>query len=184
MTSVIVLSAVLFAAAGQEEAAAREFAGLEGVWRFTAVAVDGKEQQAPAFDTNRLIIARGGRYVIVQGPRITHGVIQLDPTAGRAKGLVTRGVYELDGNEYRICLPLDGKTRPATVRSQPGTIFFAFTRDKRDYKEALVTVARQELAGRWQSVSYALDGKNATPGSGLTLMTYRRNADAGMAKSK
>jgi len=68
----------------------------------------------------------------------------------------------LDGETYRICLPLDGKTRPATVRSQPGTVFFAFRREKRDYKEALEAVARQELAGRWQSVSYALDGKNAT----------------------
>jgi uncharacterized protein (TIGR03067 family) len=172
MTSVFVLSAVLLAGA-QDEAAARELAGLEGVWRFATVAVNGKEQPAPPFDTNKLIIAKGGRYVIVQGPRVTHGLIQLDPTAspkhydvtvtnGRAKGLVTRGVYELDGDTYRICLPLDGKTRPATVRSQPGAIVFAFRREKRDYKEALEAVARQELEGRWQSVSYALDGKNAT----------------------
>ncbi len=173
MTSVFVLSAVLLAGAGQDDAAARELAGLEGVWRFATVAVNGTEHPAPPFDTNKLIIAKGGRYVIVQGPRVTHGVIQLDPTAspkhydvtvtgGRARGLVTRGVYELDGETYRICLPLDGKTRPATVRSQPGTVFFAFRREKRDYKEALEAVARQELAGRWQSVSYALDGKNAT----------------------
>jgi uncharacterized protein (TIGR03067 family) len=173
MTSVFVLSAVLLAGAGQDEAAAHELAGLEGVWRFATVAVDGKEHPAPPFDTNKLIVAKGGRYVIVQGPRITHGLIQLDPTAspkhydvtvtgGRAKGTVTRGVYEIDGETYRICLPLDGKTRPAAVRSQPGTIFFAFTREKRDYKEALAAVGRQELAGRWQSVSYALDGKKAT----------------------
>ncbi len=173
MSSLIVLSAVLLATAGQEEAAARELAHLEGVWLFATVAVDGKEHPAPPFDTNKLIIGKVGRYVIVQGPRITHGVIQLDPTAspkhydvtvtgGRAKGLVTRGIYELDRETYRICLPLDGKTRPASVRSQPGTIFFAFKREKRDYKEALAAVGRQELAGRWQSVSYALDGKKAT----------------------
>jgi uncharacterized protein (TIGR03067 family) len=173
MTSVFVLSAVLLAGTGQADAAARELADLEGVWQFATVAVNGQEHPAPPFDTNKLIIATGGRYVIVQGPRITHGVIQLDPTAtpkhydvtvtgGPAKGVVTRGVYELDGETYRICLPLDGKTRPAAVRSQPGTIFFAFKRDKRDYKPALAAVARQELAGRWQSVSYALDGKNAT----------------------
>jgi uncharacterized protein (TIGR03067 family) len=174
MTSLFVLSAVLLAGAGQDDAAARELAGLEGVWRFATVAVNGKEQPAPPFDTNKLIIAKDGRYVIVQGPRITHGVIQLDPTAsprhydvtvtgGPAKGVVTRGVYELDGETYRICLPFDAKTRPAAVRSQPGTIFFAFRREKRDYKEALEAVARQELSGRWQSVSYALGGKKATP---------------------
>jgi uncharacterized protein (TIGR03067 family) len=170
MSSLMVFSAVLLAGAGQDEAASRELASLEGVWRFATVAVNGKEQAAPPFDTNKLIVAKGGRYVIVQGPRITHGVIQLDPTAspkhydvtvtnGRAKGVVTRGVYEIDGDTYRICLPFDGKTRPATVRSQAGTIFFVFQREKRDYQKALAAAGRQELAGRWQSVSYTLDGK-------------------------
>jgi uncharacterized protein (TIGR03067 family) len=171
MGSLVLLSAILLT--GAPEAATADLAQLEGVWRFTTVAVNGKEQPAPPFETNKLIIWTGGRYVIVQGPRFTHGMIQLDPaaspkhydvtvTGGPAKGLVTRGVYELAGETYRICLPLDGKTRPTAVRSQPGTIFFSFTRDTRDYKEALAAVGRQELAGRWQAVTYALDGKKAT----------------------
>lgn len=174
MLSLFVLSAVLFAAAGQDESAASDLAKLEGVWRFATVAVDGKEHPAPPFDTNKLIIAKAGRYVIVQGPRITRGSIQLDPNpspkhydvtiiSGPAKPVVTRGVYEIDGETYRICLPLTGNTRPSAVRSQPGTIFFVFKREKRDYQEALEAAGRQELTGRWQSVSYALDGKNATP---------------------
>jgi uncharacterized protein (TIGR03067 family) len=166
-----VLSADTVLAAGRG-APNDEAARFEGVWRFATVAVNGTEHPAPPFETNKLIIYKGGRYVIVQGPRITRGVIHLDPTAspkhydvtitsGPAKGVTSPGVYEFDGDTYRACLPLGGKDRPAAVASRPGTIFFAFRREKQDVRAALEAVGRQELAGRWQSVSYALDGKKA-----------------------
>jgi uncharacterized protein (TIGR03067 family) len=173
MSSNLLLIALLLSGAGQENAATAEYAGFVGVWRFAAVEVNGAKQPAPPFATNKLIISPGGRYVIVQGPRITRGVIQLDPTTtpkhydvtvtnGPAKGLKTSGVYELAGDTYRLCLPLGGKVRPASVASKPSTIFFVFQREKHDIKDALEAVGRQELAGRWQAVTYALDGKKAT----------------------
>jgi uncharacterized protein (TIGR03067 family) len=173
MSSNLLLIALLLSGAGEDDRAAAECARFVGVWRFADVEVNGTKHPTPPFDTNKLIISKGGRYVIVQGPLITRGVIQLDPTTtpkhydvtvthSPAKSLKTSGVYELVGDMYRVCLPLGGKERPASIASKPGTIFFVFQREKHDVKDALAAVGRQELFGRWQAVTYALDGKKAT----------------------
>jgi uncharacterized protein (TIGR03067 family) len=165
---------LLMAAGGQDPTTA-EVAKLEGVWRFALVEVEGAKQPDVPFETNKLIVLKDGRYVIVQGPRITHGVIKLDPaktpkhydvtlTNGPAKGQTFTGIYELDGDTYKICLPLRGKDRPATLVSKPGDgcIVHTFKREKRDVRDALVAMGRQELTGTWQAVSYALNGEKAS----------------------
>jgi uncharacterized protein (TIGR03067 family) len=165
---------LLLAADGQGPVAA-EIAKFEGVWRFALVEVEGAKQPDVPFETNKLIVLNDGRYVIVQGSRITHGVIKLDPTKtpkhydvtlvnGPAKGQTFAGIYELDGDTYKICLPLRGKDRPATLISKPGDgcIVHTFKREKRDVREALVAVGRQELTGTWQAVSYTLNGEKAS----------------------
>jgi uncharacterized protein (TIGR03067 family) len=154
---------------------ASDYSRLRGVWSFTAVEVEGARQPAPPFETNRLVISEGGRYTIVQGSRITRGSLKLDPsrtpkhydvtiTEGRNKGLVTPGIYEVGGDSYRICLALRGKDRPSSFATQPGSglIAFSFKREQADPKPALIAVARQEMAGTWQAVSYALSGEPAS----------------------
>jgi uncharacterized protein (TIGR03067 family) len=160
---------------GSDGAAAEDHAQLEGVWRFARVEVDGVKQPDVPFETNKLVVLAGGRYLIVQGPRMTWGAIRVDPTktpkhydvtvmSGPREGLTVSGLYALDGDTLTVCLPLRGKDRPAAVVSKPGggCLFHVFQREKRDVKETLRAVGRQQLAGRWQAVSYALDGKAAT----------------------
>jgi uncharacterized protein (TIGR03067 family) len=124
---------------------------------------------------NRLIILKDGRYVVVQGRRVTHGVLKLDPTKtpkhydvfvteGVAKGLTVFGVYELDGDTFQICLPIGKRPRPASVTSKPGDgcLFQAFKREPQNVKEAMIDAAREDLAGTWQALAYALEGKKAS----------------------
>jgi uncharacterized protein (TIGR03067 family) len=171
----LVLVSGLLMAADDGPENGKEFARLEGVWRFALVEVNGMKQPEAPFDSNKLLVLPGGRYVIVQGTRITHGVIKLDPakspkhydvtvTNGPSKGLSSFGVYEIDGDTWKVCLPLRGKDRPAAVASSPGNgcLFTVFKREKDGVKHALTAVGRMELAGTWQAVSYALDGKEAT----------------------
>jgi uncharacterized protein (TIGR03067 family) len=169
------LACGLLLATSNDDAATKDYARLEGVWRFAHVEVNGVKQPDVPFETNKLIVLKGGRYVIVQGPTITWGAIKVDPTktpkhydvtvtSGPRKGLTAAGLYELDGDTLTLCFPLRGKERPTAVVSKPGggCLVHVVRREKQDTKEALLALGRQELTGRWQAVSYALDGKAAT----------------------
>jgi uncharacterized protein (TIGR03067 family) len=172
---VLVLACGLVLGADNQDSTMKEYAQFEGVWRFALVEVEGVKQPEAPFETNKLIVSKEGNYVIVQGPRITRGIIRVDPTktpkhydvtitAGPAKGRTALGVYEMDGDSFKVCLPLRGKDRPPALVSKAGSgcLVHVFKRENQDVKEALIAVGRMELAGRWQAVSYALDGKKAT----------------------
>jgi uncharacterized protein (TIGR03067 family) len=170
----LALAAVLLTASAEDDAG-REYSRLQGVWSFALVEVDGVRQPEPPFENNKLIISKDGRYARIQGPRITRGTLKLDPTQtpkhydvtiteGPNKGLVTPGIYEVAGDTYRICLPLRGKDRPSGFVSQlhSGLLLFVFKREEKDPTPALIGVARQEMTGTWQAVSYVLRGEPAS----------------------
>jgi uncharacterized protein (TIGR03067 family) len=171
----LALALVVLMGTNDDDASRNEYARLEGVWRFALVEVEGVKQRDAPFETNKLIVSKNGRYLILQGPRMTRGVIKLDPsktpkhydvtiTNGPSKGLKASGVYEIDGDSYKLCLPFRGKERPAALVSTPGSgcLFYVFNREKADVTDALIAAGRQELAGTWQAVSYALNGNTAT----------------------
>jgi uncharacterized protein (TIGR03067 family) len=131
----------------------KEYARLEGVWRFALVEVEGVKQPDLPFETNKLIVSKDGSFVIVQGPKITRGTLKLDPTqtpkhydfsvtSGPNKNLTALGIYELDGDTYRICVPLRGKERPPALVSKPGNgcLLQVFKREKKDVKRALMEI--------------------------------------------
>jgi len=162
------------AAAADENPTKDELARLEGVWSFVQVKVDGKEQPAVR-EADRMIIQKDGRYAVVQGPRITHGTIKVDPAHspkhydvtignGRLKGLSVLAAYELSGDTLTLCMPLGGNERPTVVESKVGDrrLFEVFKREHEDVKDTLIAAGRRELTGTWQSISYALDGKKAS----------------------
>jgi uncharacterized protein (TIGR03067 family) len=175
MTPLIFLACCFLPGSDRDDAIRKELTRFEGLWSFARVVVDGKEQTPGPFPTNRMIILRDGRYVIAQGPRITHGTLEVDPTQtpghydptigqGAARGRTFPGIYEMEGDSFKACLPLRGMERPTGFDSKPGSglIVFVFKREKQTAGEALTEVARQEMAGTWQAVSYALDGKQAS----------------------
>jgi uncharacterized protein (TIGR03067 family) len=158
-----------------EDAAKNEYARFEGVWSFAAIDVEGTKQPVPPFESNKIIIAQNGRFVVIQGSKVTRGVFKLDPTTapkhfdqtvtdGPAKGMTAACIYELDGDAYKLCGSFRGKERPATFEVKPksGLILQSFRREKQNVQEALIEVGRRELTGTWQAVSYALDGANAS----------------------
>jgi uncharacterized protein (TIGR03067 family) len=160
---------------GSNDEAVQDFAQLEGVWRFALVQVDGKKQPEVPFATNKMIIGKDGSYIVIQGPRVTRGSIRLNPasapkqydvtiTTGLLKGRTFPGIYELEKDRWRICLPLGGKDRPAALASNPGSglMLQILERERQTVKEASIEASRLELSGTWQAESYALDGKKAS----------------------
>lgn len=157
------------------DATIQEHARLEGVWSFALVEVEGAKQPDVPYDANRIIILRGGSYIVVQGPRITWGVIKLDAsqtpkhfdstvTNGPRKGRTTLAIYELEGDTCKFCASFRSQERPKSFATEPGSglMLQVWKREKKDAREALVEVRRQELTGTWQAVSYSVDDNAAS----------------------
>ena len=171
----LVLASGLLLSAFGEDGGSKDYARFEGIWRFELVEVEGAKQPAVPFETNKIIIGRDGHYIVVQGPRITRGVFRLDSSkspkhfditigSGPIKGRTSPCIYELSDDTYRLCLPLSAKERPTAFVSKPGSglMLQVLKREKVDLNDVLAKIGRQELAGTWQAVSYALDGNKAT----------------------
>jgi uncharacterized protein (TIGR03067 family) len=171
----LALACICEKSAADENAAKQDLARLEGVWSFVQVKVSGNEHAQTGHEADRMIIQKDGRYAVVQQPRITHGTIKVNPAPspkhyditigdGRLTGLSVPAVYELSGDTLTICMPLMGNERPAAVESKAGDhhLFEVFKREPQSVKEALIAAGRRELTGTWQSVTYALGGKQAS----------------------
>jgi uncharacterized protein (TIGR03067 family) len=156
------------------EALKKEYARFEGVWSLALVEVDGVKRPPASYETTRVIIMKDGKFLVAQGPRITRGTFKLDPTKSpkhydqtATQGTTTRTfacIYELEADAYKLCGSFKGDERPTKFGSTPGSglIYQVLKREKQSVKDALAEVGNRELAGVWQAVSYALDGKPAS----------------------
>ena len=171
----IPLALALLINSGSEEATKKELARIEGVWSFSQVEVDGAKQKPMAFPANEMIVLKDGRYVVVQGSRITHGRVKLDPmttpkhidvtiTDGPAKGRTIMAIYDLSADTYKFCGSLSGSDRPTTLASPAGTgtILHVMKRERETPRNALTDVTRKELTGTWQATSFEREGTKAT----------------------
>jgi uncharacterized protein (TIGR03067 family) len=170
----LLLALSLVPGSEDEDATKKDYARFGGVWKFELVEVEGAKQPDAPFDTNKIIVGRDGRFVVVQGERITRGKFKLDATKtpkhfdftvtdGPGKDRTMLAIYELEGDSYQFCGSIRGNQRPAALLSRPGsgTILHVLKRQKQEVASAWVEVDRRALAGTWQAISYALDGKKA-----------------------
>lgn len=104
---------------------------MEGSWRFAALEVDGMTVPAGALTASRLLID-GDRFCM-QSPEATYdGVFSIDVdavphridvefVAGPEAGNWSYGLFEIDGDDLRICLGLTGVARPTAFATAPGS---------------------------------------------------------------
>jgi uncharacterized protein (TIGR03067 family) len=159
-----------------EDAARKEYARLEGVWRFALVESDDKKQRDLQFQNSKMILLRDASFAVIQVRGVTRGTLKIDPTTnpkhyertitnGLAKGRKTLGIYELNGDTLNICSSLRNNERPSELASKPGSglLFEVFERVKQvQLKEQLIEAGELELARTWQASSCALDGKKTS----------------------
>lgn len=75
---ILMLLLGFFGTPGQSDALRAEYSRFEGTWSFAFVSVDGVKQPDVPFATNKIIIRRDGSFVVVQGAKVTRGVLSLD----------------------------------------------------------------------------------------------------------
>jgi uncharacterized protein (TIGR03067 family) len=159
---------------------------LQGVWHVAVVEIEGRSMPA------------GGAQIVVMGDNFTslgmgatyEGKFVLDVstspfaidmsfTAGPEKGNTNRGIFELAGDTWRLCLNMTGGQRPNEFATRPNSGLALETLQRAKARARIkATKTPQpaepiaadfpsepvpELEGEWAMVSCAYDGEQLEP---------------------
>ena len=158
---------------------------LQGTWRITSLEVEGNKipnamltgAQITVKDDQFTTMAMGAEYsgkVAVDDTK-TPRTFDLHFTSGPEKGNTSYGIYHLDGDSWKICLTLRGKTRPTEFATKPGSGLALETLERVTESAGKAAPAEApsagnasaeggfepvpELQGEWAMVSCIIDGK-------------------------
>jgi uncharacterized protein (TIGR03067 family) len=131
--SVMLLLAVGFCLAADNgpDAVRKEYGRFEGTWRFTAIEVEGMKTPPEYFKGARMI-CHGDQFTVKEPTATYRGTFHVDVSKkpkqidvafaeGPDKGKTLLGIYELEGDTYRVCIGLTGRSRPTEFASKPGS---------------------------------------------------------------
>lgn len=146
---------------------------LQGTWTVAALEVDGQPMESP-----------GGASIVIQGSRFTstgmgsayEGTFELDASAkparidmrfdtGPESGNTNFGIYQLNGDSWKLCLATRGTVRPASFQSTAGSgiALETLVRGKavskaRKSKTPEPTGPATEFEGEWRMISGVMNG--------------------------
>jgi uncharacterized protein (TIGR03067 family) len=138
----LILTLLALGQSGQLNGAlSSELEKLQGTWNFVSLEVEGAKLPEAMLSGSKIII-KGENFKSISAGITYEGKIQIDLskmpntldlifTDGPEKGRTSLGIYELDGENLRICLSLAGSTRPTEFASKAGS-GFAFETLKRE----------------------------------------------------
>jgi uncharacterized protein (TIGR03067 family) len=128
--------------APREKTIREELMRFGGTWKMSELVIGGNKQPKEGAEPFALTL-RGDRWQAKTPEGITHGVFKVDPAQtpktidvtfgdGPEKGSTLLGIYELDGDLYRVCLSIGGQPRPKELVSKAGgeSVLEVFTREK------------------------------------------------------
>ncbi len=156
---------------------------LQGAWNITALEMEGQTVPGEAIAGARIEVD-GDRFATTGMGAAYGGTLTLDDAAkprridmhfdvGPEIGNVNRGIYELSGNAWKVCIATRGSVRPDQFASQPGSGFAFETLERAEAKKNLEepktnAVSRSldpglanpvtEFEGEWRMVSGVMNG--------------------------
>jgi uncharacterized protein (TIGR03067 family) len=124
MATMAFLMTLLLAPAGVFDVNADDYKLFEGSWRYESMEVGGKAQDISEFKDTPLVLkgktwSQGeakGTFKIDAAKKPK--TIDLTFTEGPPKGLVLKGIYELDETTYKVCVANPGSDRPKVFDSK------------------------------------------------------------------
>jgi uncharacterized protein (TIGR03067 family) len=104
---------------------------LEGIWEFTDLEVDGTAMPAAALLNSRMLID-GDRFRMESPDAVYEGIftinveqrphqIDIEFVEGPEAGNWSYGIFEVTGENFKICLGLTGASRPISFATSPGS---------------------------------------------------------------
>ena len=108
-----------------------DLAILQGTWRVTELEVDGALMDKSALSEATVSVA-GNRFTTAGMGAEYSGLLQLNETAspktlemyfesGPEAGNTNRGIYEISGSIWRMCLCMTGGLAPLAFHTTPGS---------------------------------------------------------------
>src|SRR4029078_1488386 len=105
--------------------------GLQGVWEFTSLEIDGKKMPQQMLLGSKIEVD-GNKFTTMTGPTAYKGTFKIDTaqkpktidltfTEGPEKGTTSLGIYELEGDQWKICLTIGAKERPKEFATKAGS---------------------------------------------------------------
>jgi uncharacterized protein (TIGR03067 family) len=129
----VVALPLLLAADKDKDDAKKDLANLEGTWTVVKVEYDGKSLEERTKDLRFVFkgdtmtvsgseeIEKGyGKITLKLDPSTTPKILDLTVSAGSEKGSIMEGIYELKGDEFRMCVKVMEKGRPAKFEALEG----------------------------------------------------------------
>lgn len=104
---------------------------LEGTWHFRSLETDGHEVSPSMLSSARILIdgdrfrsempgsVYDGSFLIDVEPRVS--TIDINFAEGPEAGNMNYGIFRLSGDSLEICLDINGKQRPSTFGTRPGS---------------------------------------------------------------
>ena len=161
-----------------------DIGALQGTWSVVALEVEGMKMPA-AMLTGSKIVVNGQNFTTIAMGATYEGTLEVDSaatpktfqlkfTVGPEQGNTSLGIYELDGDTWRICLTTTGKNRPKEFATAPGSGLALETlqRSRPSDVEPDHTAAdhapesagppldpAEDLSGEWDMVSGVLNGQ-------------------------
>jgi len=127
----LVVGALLAADVSENEANTKDVQQLQGTWQLTAGEYDGKRYSELQVKQSQIVFD-GNRYSVPASDVgfSQTGTIKIDATTKPKRlefspaqdpdmGKTFLGIYELEGDTYKVCFALPGKERPKEFVSEP-----------------------------------------------------------------
>jgi uncharacterized protein (TIGR03067 family) len=147
LLAVVAVTLLLAADKPKGDPAKKEYAAFEGTWKIESMVMNGEKVSADQFKGVKLIL-KGNKFTMKMGDMDSDGTykVNLDKkpkhidvtfTNGLNKGQTLKGIYELKGDTYKVCIAMEGKARPKELASKKdsGTVFEVFKRVKAEKKK-------------------------------------------------
>jgi uncharacterized protein (TIGR03067 family) len=145
---------------------------LQGTWKIDSLELDGAAM--PSGEAS--ITVKGGRFTTTAMGAEYSGRIEVRQSrfpkqfdlhfdAGPETANTSYGIYELDGDTWKICMTLRGGTRPVTFATKAGSGLALETLKRADPPKPDAAPAElagepaPELAGEWTMVSAIMSGR-------------------------
>jgi uncharacterized protein (TIGR03067 family) len=159
---------------------------LQGVWNVVAVEIEGRSMPAGGaqivvkddyFTSMGIGATYEGKFVLDVSS--SPFAIDMNFTAGPEKGNTNRGIFELAGDTWRLCLNMTGGQRPSDFTTGPNSGLALETLQRTKARARIKTTKTlqpaeplasdfptepvPELEGEWAMVSCAYDGEQLEP---------------------
>src|SRR5713101_8087445 len=122
----LVFALVCNVTAGGDKAAKKELKKLEGTWALVSGEQNGKELSKEALKGAKLVIV-GNKHTVNLGDETIVGTHSLDPSTKPKSidadnvGKKHLGIYEIKGDEFKVCFAEPGKYRPKEFTAKEGS---------------------------------------------------------------